>query len=180
MKFDSKLNLQWYASKRRLQNCERFARTTKIKIMIPHYTIYTVISHDDVIKWKHFLCYWPFLRGIHRSLVNSPHKGRWRGALMFSLICTWIDVWVNNPEAGDLRRHRSHYDVVVMRWAFRCPSILATVLSGTPYTDVLWPAFDCLTAFSGSHTPVTGGMPHKGPVAFPCHDVIMPGHLRGQ
>ena len=44
------------------------------------------IGHDDVIKWKHFPRYWPFVRGIHRSPVNSPHKGQWRGALMFSLI----------------------------------------------------------------------------------------------
>ena len=47
--------------------------------------------------------------------VNSPHKGQWRGALMFSLICTWINDWVNNREAGDLRRHRAHHDVTVMR-----------------------------------------------------------------
>ena len=46
--------------------------------------------------------------------VNSPHKGQWRGALMFSLICVWINGWVNNREAGDLRRHRGHYDVSVM------------------------------------------------------------------
>ena len=52
--------------------------------------------HDDVIKWKHFPRYWPFVRGIHRSTVNSPHKGQWRGALMFSLICAWINGWVNN------------------------------------------------------------------------------------
>ena len=39
--------------------------------------------HDDVIKWKYFPCYWPFVRGIPRSPVNSPHKGQWRGALMF-------------------------------------------------------------------------------------------------
>ena len=43
-------------------------------------------THDDVIKWKHFPRYWPFLRGIHRPPVNFPHKGQWRGALMFSLI----------------------------------------------------------------------------------------------
>ena len=43
--------------------------------------------HDDVIKWKHFPRYWPFVWGIHRSPVNSPHKGQWHGALMFSLIC---------------------------------------------------------------------------------------------
>ena len=48
--------------------------------------------------------------------VNSPHKGQWRGALMFSLICAWISDWVNNREAGDLRRHRGHYDVIVMTW----------------------------------------------------------------
>ena len=65
------------------------------------------IFHDDVIKWKHFPRYWPFVRGIHRPLVNSPHKGQWRGALMFSLICAWINGWVNNREAGDLRRHRA-------------------------------------------------------------------------
>ena len=48
----------------------------------------TTIIHGDVIKWKHFPRYWPFVRGIQRWLVNSPHKGQWRGALMFSLICT--------------------------------------------------------------------------------------------
>ena len=70
--------------------------------------------HDDVIKWKHFPRYWPFVRGIHRSPVNSPHKGQWRGALMFTLICARITGWVNNCEAGDLRRNRDHYDVIVM------------------------------------------------------------------
>ena len=70
--------------------------------------------HDDVIKWKHFPRYWPFVRGIHRSPRNSPHKGQWRGALMISLICTQINGWVNNGEAGDLRRHLAQYDVTVM------------------------------------------------------------------
>ena len=45
---------------------------------------------------------------------NSPHKGQWRGALMFSLICVWINGWVNNHEAGDLRRYRVRFDVIVM------------------------------------------------------------------
>ena len=35
-------------------------------------------------------------------------------ALMFSLICAWINVWVNNRETGSLGRHRAHYDVTVM------------------------------------------------------------------
>ena len=75
-------------------------------------------SHDDVIKWKHFPHYWPFVQGIHRSPdrspVNFPHKGQWRGPLMFSLVCVWIKGWLNNHEAGDLRRYRAHYDVTVM------------------------------------------------------------------
>ena len=69
--------------------------------------------HDDVIKWKHIPLYWPFVRGIHRSPMNSRHKGQWRRALVFSLICVWINGWVNNREAGDLRRHRGHYDVLL-------------------------------------------------------------------
>ena len=70
--------------------------------------------HEDVIKWIRFPRYWPFVRGIHRSPVNSPHKGQWRGTLVFSLICARINCWVNNLEACDLRHHRAHYDVIVV------------------------------------------------------------------
>ena len=72
------------------------------------------LSHDDVIKWKHFPRNWPFVRGIHRSPVNSPHKGQWGGALMFSLIYAWINDWENNREASDLSRYHGHNDVNVM------------------------------------------------------------------
>ena len=72
------------------------------------------LFHDNVIKWKHFPRYWPFVREIHRSPVNSPHRGQWRGALMFSLIWVWMNGWVNNREFGDLRRYRAHHDVTVM------------------------------------------------------------------
>ena len=72
-------------------------------------------------KWKHFPRYWPFVRGIHRSPLNSPHKGQWRGALMFYLISAWINVWVKNGEAGDLRRYRAYYDIIVMSKAGTCP-----------------------------------------------------------
>ena len=72
------------------------------------------VIHDDVIKWKHFPCYWPFVQDIHLSPVNSPHKGQWCGASMFSLICVWINGWVNNREAGYLRLYHTHYKVIVM------------------------------------------------------------------
>ena len=54
---------------------------------------------------------WSFVRWP----VNSPHKGEWRRALVFSLICAWTNVWVNNRDAGDLRRHRAHYDATIMK-----------------------------------------------------------------
>ena len=83
------------------------------------YWLGSLLVHDDVIKWKHFPRYWPFVQGIHRSPVNFPRKGQWRRALMFSLICVWINGWVNNGEAGDLRRHHAHCDVIVMWRGFR-------------------------------------------------------------
>ena len=76
----------------------------------------SVLFHDDVIKRKYFPHYWSFVRRIHWSPVNSPHKGQWRGALMFSLICAWINDWVNSRETRDLKRHGAHYDVTVTVW----------------------------------------------------------------
>ena len=47
---------------------------------------------------------------------NSPAPGEFPMTRSFdvSLICVWINGWVNNGEAGDLRRSRAHYDVTVM------------------------------------------------------------------
>ena len=65
-------------------------------LMLLYFTVtcpgcfWLLLPHDDVIKWRHFPRYWPFVRGIHRWPVNSPHKGQWRGALMLSLIWAWI------------------------------------------------------------------------------------------
>ena len=68
--------------------------------------------------------------------VNSPHKGQWRGAL----ICARINDWVNNREASDLRRHRGHHDVNVMKqWHVQCnTSLIANLLEGRFNID-MWP-----------------------------------------
>ena len=95
---------------------------THTYIYMHMHTVYTkkpyqpikISYHNDVIKWKHFPRYWPFVRGIHRSSVNSQHNGQWRGALMSSFICPAINGWVNTREAGDLRRLRTHYDVTLI------------------------------------------------------------------
>ena len=53
------------------------------------------------------------------SPVPGQWRGQWRGALMFYLICARINGWVNNCEAGDLRRRRAHCGVILMVYA--CP-----------------------------------------------------------
>ena len=108
--------------------------------------------HDDAIKWKHFPRYWPFVRGIHRSPVNSPHKGQSRRALMFSLICAWANGWVNTREAGELRRHRAHYDVTVMSNRFS----LRWMMNHLPL--VWWSNFRFMFL---KYPPVTGGFPSQ-------------------
>ena len=93
--------------------------------------------HDDVIKWKHFPRNWPLVRGIHRSPVSSPHKGQWRGALKFSLICVWINGWINNREVGDLRRYRAHYDVTVMFFIWFDPCIKSVWCYSSAFLSLL-------------------------------------------
>ena len=67
------------------------------------------VWHNDVIKWKHFPRYWPFIRGIHRSPVNFAHKGQWRGALM-----GFFYLRLNKRLSKQSRGYRAHYDVTVM------------------------------------------------------------------
>ena len=121
--------------------------------------------------WKHqrswwchqmdtFPRYWPFVRGIHRSPVNSPHKGQWPGALRFSLICDWINSWVNNREAGDLICHRAHYDVIVMsyegpvkRRAFPCRDVIISMwIMSCVYNGIKapWSCGNCSTCHTMS------------------------------
>ena len=84
--------------------------------------------HDDVIKWIRFPRNWPYVRGIHRSPVNSPHKGQWRGALMPYFICAWWNDWINNRHVGDLRCHRAHHAVILM-FSRLCHTRLICLLS---------------------------------------------------
>ena len=77
-----------------------------------------VPNYMHLTWWRHqmetFSALQAICAGIHRSPVNFPHKGQWRGALMFSLIYAWINGWVNTGEIGNFRRHRTNYDVIVM------------------------------------------------------------------
>ena len=94
--------------------------------------------------WRHqmetFPRHWPFVRGIHWSPVKTPYKGQWRGSLVFSLICAWMNGWVNNRVASDLRRHRAHYGVTVMVYELQCVSSSCQHALGTgwPGTRSVW------------------------------------------
>ena len=103
-----------------------------------------------------------FVRGIHRSPMNSPHKGQCHGALMFFFIYVWINDWVNNREAGDLRPFHAHRDVTVMSSLCR---LTRNKSSNLRITGPLW------------GTPlVPSGFPSQRASyaeTFPCHDVIM-------
>ena len=84
------------------------------------------LQHWTVAWWRHqmetFSALLALCAGNSPVPVNFPHKGQWRGDLMFTLICARINDWVNNREAGDLRRHLDHYDVSVMAkwWELTC------------------------------------------------------------
>ena len=91
---------------------------------------------------------------------NSPHKGQWRGVLMFSLICAWTNGWVNNRNAGDLRRHRAHYDVIVMctTWPPRRPNryrrprhVIDMEPGGVDYNGSTFNGDDCATMSRREH-----------------------------
>ena len=114
------------------RNCADRWRTLLHFVQITDYPVscnnMVSCTHNDFIQWKHFPRYWSLVQGIHRSTLNSPHKGQLRGALMLSLIYAWINGWVNNCEASDLRRYRTHYDVTVMlRRNFRMSLILFAI-----------------------------------------------------
>ena len=54
------------------------------------------------------------LCGEFTGLGEFPAQKPVTRSFIVSFICAWINDWVNNREAGDLRRHRGHYDVNVM------------------------------------------------------------------
>ena len=99
-----------------------------------HTNKYMPITLKKKIPWWHhqmetFSALLALCAGNSPVPGNFPHKGQWRGALMFYLICVWINGWVNNREAGDLRRHRGHYDVIVMHWKHACKTVTVAVES---------------------------------------------------
>ena len=108
----------WHAPSLQLMSSSAISRLTSSAFCLAKNDTYKIKPASTWWrhKWKHFPCYWPFVRGIHRWPVNSSHKGQWRGALVLSLICAWTNSRANHRGTGDLRRRRAHYDVIVMKF----------------------------------------------------------------
>ena len=108
--------------------CSLFLATLNNTLCLMTYRRHQFIvwnDHDDVIIWKHFPRYWPFMRGIHRS---PAHKRQWRGALMLSLICArnkrlskhWWGWWVETP-LRSLWRHCNVIDFLDQKYFIYLP-----------------------------------------------------------
>ena len=80
------------------------------------------VAQPRVTWWRHQMETYSMLLALceGNSPVTGklPHKGQWHGALRFLLICARTNGWENHRDAGDLRRHRAHYDVTVMWYEF--------------------------------------------------------------
>ena len=87
----------------------------RVFLVLVVYFLY--IYHDDVIRWKHSPRYWPFGRELTGDtghlwipLTKASDAELW----CFLWSAREQTDWVNNPDAGDLRRHRAHYDFTLI------------------------------------------------------------------
>ena len=108
------------------------------KSQLPSYGHEVDSIGNRMVLWKSSDCISHLPGACLHDDVITPHKGHWRGALIFSLICPWINVWVNNREAADLRRHRTHYDATVMEYENK-PNRYISLVSKARDWVFIWP-----------------------------------------
>ena len=89
-------------STRSLNRCQHFIVTSRMMTS----------SNKNISRVTGHLC------GEFTGPGEFPTQRPVTRSLMFPLICVWINGWENNREAGDLRRYRAHYDVIVMEIVF--------------------------------------------------------------
>ena len=132
-----------------------------------------LMTYGDVIKWKHFPCHWSFVRGIHRSPVHSPHKGQWRGALVFTLICalnkrlsnqSW-GWWFGTPSRSSWR----HCNGLEPNHKKAQQSVTTVHYSGKVHHCLTWwrhqmETFSALLAICAGNSQVPGEFPAQRPV----------------
>ena len=82
-------------------------------------TLCRALPDHEVTQWNHIPRYRPFVMGIHRSPVDSLHKGPVTRTALFSLVFISTKCWINRRAARDLRRHGAHCHVIVMLFSAR-------------------------------------------------------------
>ena len=97
--------------------------------------------------WRHQLEYFSAslafcaFRAGHTLVTGEfPHKGQWRGTLIFSLICVRINGLVKKHKAADLGHHRAHY----------CPACLTSLIATRFLMVMICPIIKCLTVLEFS------------------------------
>ena len=101
------------------------------------------LSNGNIFRVTGLLC------GNSRWPVNSPHKSQWRGALVFSMISAWTNSWASNGYAGDLRRHRAHYNVIAIwmkinQWISLKLFLWAPINNGPTFVEVSQPLLESM------------------------------------
>ena len=97
--------------------------------------------HD--IKWKQFLSHWPFVRGIHRPPVDSPHKGQWRGACFDVLLDQHLNKWLSKQSRRRLFEMSSH-----SLWRH------CNVDWKSSHESVTWPVATCMELYRCCEQPM--------------------------
>ena len=85
-----------------------------------------------IMTWNRFSHYWPFVRGMYRSPIDSPHKGRAMRSILLSLLLAWAICWLIRRVANGLRR-KCHVNVITRKY---WPQILYDTLA--PIVHTLW------------------------------------------
>ena len=124
--------------------------------------------HDDVIKGKHFPRYLPYVRGIHRWIPRTKASNAELWCFLWSAP-DWIHGWVNNREACDLRRHRAHYDIIVMLtghyWGTHMTNrhfVFLTTSQPGAWFNIKMSSYQYRTSHCGDKTIVGSFYLHKG------------------
>ena len=111
--------MKTFSYSHKVLHCTKSKRISNQSLRSPGHRFNT--KHDDAIRWKPLPRYWPFVWGIYRSPVNSPHSDQWRGALMFSLACVLIPHPVASEHRWLVKAPRRIHSVpdVSARWSWR-------------------------------------------------------------
>ena len=87
--------------------------------ILPKVLLYNLRQHTLVNTWqrhqmKTFFALLVLCEGNSLVICEFPSQRAVTQSFDVSLICAWTNGWVNNRNAGDLRRHRAHYDVIII------------------------------------------------------------------